>query len=1096
MTNESILTLAQQRKFADVVHRVKKNPTRNTWYKNDIDDYGATLAFLAAWLQSQNVLYDQNQDSKAIEAFECLLESHKKNPFSLNMKQGPVAGDFITTEALAPIHFILRSPFAEYLLGKLIKVGADLDVKNNNGRIPIEEAVFQKKWACVRIIAEKQKLSLSVFNSLLDFQKYGHALFHAVKNSQTAEAQKAAIALLDANAPLIDDLDKCGKSLLELAIDAGKTDIALKLIEKGASLSAKNKAQQTPVEYAAIHNKWEIVKAIANTKKTKSSLWNDDICHYTKAAALAIKANQADTAKLLIEQGTDLSQKLSDNNSLMDLIALYKNVTLVDYLLEGFSDPTKNRPVSQKHLQQLMASAMDKLAESDFDQNNPEHLAYHQRIADFIFSQTDLDVHDNSQAANYRNALLFFLLAERTNDATPHLIHTCYSHLFGIDKKQYDFWTLKTTNKKDLLSFSLKEIEENSVFKVGFFEGNPIKNNINDLIEQLKPLAAKSPRVALEIFRLYYFQENLPKAFKYLTIASDPLVKNPGLQDKAGHDALDLLNQLAQSHKKAMPFFAQIFQAIHQYVITPSIETVQKLAELLKNPNNSVVIGYLERIANSDNHYSKQSQKAVEILSQYYLEKQDYQKSAYWAFHFKPIGILEDYQIDLLKNDKIIKHLSVDDIKEILDKNKQEENFTGEVIEAILSGYITHEAFGSIYDPKIGTVVFYPNRRLLEVFVLTDEKLYSKLSFDLILEKLARRWDDLPEGQISKLLLYLITTHPGKLIRSGYFNDHIKNSSEYLEIKNNNTALTQEFYANAVKDLLFQPEGYKELGRWEAAFGDACITEIMARLKLNYTPSHIIDYAKNPREHHTQKILLILYGYILRYPDKPDLKTLKDSFQCPYTHLSDLYCLFNLIDENKNILPDNKDAWKKVLRSYAFDILNSHTQEITHTAKLEQEYANAIQNPVFARNRNGFLNAIGLETDTVKTIKQKQKEGLHYFFNRQSGNTLLDRINEKQQNSLIQHITEKYSSRYWKQHSSLESTELYNNLTNINSPMANKLNALKNYMSNEKNQEKTLHKIIEQEYIQFLSQAKDEDFEDFNTTPQSTADVSELKRCT
>ncbi|CAK9161192.1 unnamed protein product [Ilex paraguariensis] len=85
----------------------------------------------------------------------------------------------------------------------------------------------------------------SLEKSLMEYEVNGEGLREAIKNGDTAAVKKLLSEGVDVNY-----CDKQGSSVLHLAAVFNRTDIALALMECGASLDHKNSQGETPVDCA------------------------------------------------------------------------------------------------------------------------------------------------------------------------------------------------------------------------------------------------------------------------------------------------------------------------------------------------------------------------------------------------------------------------------------------------------------------------------------------------------------------------------------------------------------------------------------------------------------------------------------------------------------------------------------------------------------------------------------------------------------------------------------------------------------------------------------------------------------------------------
>jgi ankyrin repeat protein len=1070
----------------------KTSTTKNLWYKSDIYDYRMAFCYAVRGLQNfcaLLVIYD-NEDTLrdnvtrvnlAKEAVKELLDSHDKFSFSLN---------YHDEEGNTPLHYlaICEGEESEELLERIVKKGANLTIKNKNNQTPMSFAIQKNFWNLVTIIANNRKLNNSRSHQSQDSHQYGYALFYAVlKNEKTA-----ALALLNANTPLMNNVDQSGKSLLELAIDHANIDVIKLLIERGADLSEKNKDGFTAIEYAAINNKWAVVKTIAQQTPTKNTFFKKDTYGFQKALAIAIEVNQTDAAILLIKNSANLFAKNKNGQTALDLIARYKHTKIVNFLLESML--TDSFSISDKHIEKLIQSTVQYSSPINFDaQNSDEEIQnaqdYYFLYANFFFNQTDPDSTFKKNKTHYFNAILFSLLSGYPFSVRP-IILSSYLQFTGVsDKKYFDI----NYDKKN------KHFDISHIIKNSRFDKKTIEKNILELINQLKPFASNNNIIMTEIGKLYYFLGNYPDAIRYLTQASYTVVKNSDTNDDASHEAFDTLASLAtlcddkkpehipdsayqfsvKNHKSLF-----VFRDIKNYVETKNLGGLKKA---LQSPLcERAAIAYLEAIVSSDNNYSLQAEEAAMLLANYYYKHKNYEQAVHWGFFAKPINLLNEHQNALLYSSDILNYLSYNDLQDILTNNK-------------LTDFPDQKALLSILEAK-KSAVSYEYRKLVK-FIIAEPRFISRLSFQNIFNLLgtyvfSRNGENiysfLSSEEENILFSELIKNCPIDLIYSKYAYEipSILTSWDNSREHENDTTLFNKKSAAHFCDLKTEID---KLEHWFTVLGKDHFEKIITRIRLGYHPN---TQHEIPKDQRIKKILAILYGYILTHQDNPNVKKLLETFECSSDYLSDLYPLFKLIDKSETLNNSQKDKWKKSVREYAYKILEKSTGEITNTAVLQQRYSKAINDPVFAENRNSFFNAIGVQSNTTKEILKKQHEALDDFFNLLNGNTLIYKIDKDIQTKIINNITKKYQSSQ-SIFASEESKYLINILNNSNYDNHLKIDTIRKFMIESSFKNKTLYKIIQKVFIDYLSEKyKESDKEKESGNDKSITASSSTKNVT
>ncbi|CAN8284359.1 unnamed protein product [Cochlearia groenlandica] len=109
----------------------------------------------------------------------------------------------------------------------------------------------------------RSALNPAIENPLKDYEVNGEGLREAIKNGDTAGVKKLLKEGVDANYH-----DKQGMSVLHLTALFNKTDIALILMEHGASLEDKNAQGETPLECAPATLQYKMREKMEKMKST------------------------------------------------------------------------------------------------------------------------------------------------------------------------------------------------------------------------------------------------------------------------------------------------------------------------------------------------------------------------------------------------------------------------------------------------------------------------------------------------------------------------------------------------------------------------------------------------------------------------------------------------------------------------------------------------------------------------------------------------------------------------------------------------------------------------------------------------------------
>jgi ankyrin repeat protein len=142
------------------------------------------------------------------------------------------------------------------LISCLITLGANPDLKNNQGLTPFD-------YALLKGIKKRINAFRKVFQNQKKFKNSGSAslkVFHnAIKNGKIDLVKK----LVSSNPNLIIYKEvKLGETALHIAIAANQTEIAKFLLENNAKISSSNFFRRTPLHYAAIQGNLNLVKTL------------------------------------------------------------------------------------------------------------------------------------------------------------------------------------------------------------------------------------------------------------------------------------------------------------------------------------------------------------------------------------------------------------------------------------------------------------------------------------------------------------------------------------------------------------------------------------------------------------------------------------------------------------------------------------------------------------------------------------------------------------------------------------------------------------------------------------------------------------------
>ncbi|NCX93298.1 MAG: hypothetical protein EBX40_01310, partial [Gammaproteobacteria bacterium] len=129
---------------------------------------------------------------------------------------------------------------------------------------------------------------------------------------------------------MLEDVDEQGDTPLHHACRHANTEVASELLQKGASRTAKNHSNQTPILVAAHHQAWNVVALFAKYKIHSKS---NDSELYGEALKLAAQFEKTDLCLSLLEAGAPLL--LTQNtDSALHHAARHGNLKLIQSFLE------------------------------------------------------------------------------------------------------------------------------------------------------------------------------------------------------------------------------------------------------------------------------------------------------------------------------------------------------------------------------------------------------------------------------------------------------------------------------------------------------------------------------------------------------------------------------------------------------------------------------------------------------------------------------------------------------------------------------------------------------------------------------------------
>ncbi len=169
-----------------------------------------------------------------------------------------------TVEKETPLHIAAKSGYFS-IVERLLKLDADITLKDSLGRSALMLAVAQEQTTSVRALIERMKTKEISLNTERDNSGKG-LLHHAVARWTPIMTATLVEAGADVNMRTTE-----GDTPLHLAAAAGKTDIVRYLILRDADLLATNKLGATPLELAIEANKKEVAELLTKALQAQQA---------------------------------------------------------------------------------------------------------------------------------------------------------------------------------------------------------------------------------------------------------------------------------------------------------------------------------------------------------------------------------------------------------------------------------------------------------------------------------------------------------------------------------------------------------------------------------------------------------------------------------------------------------------------------------------------------------------------------------------------------------------------------------------------------------------------------------------------------------
>ena len=438
-------------------------------------------------------------------------------------------------------------------------------------------------------------------------------------------------------------------------------------------------------------------------------------------------------------------------------------------------------------------------------------------------------------------------------------------------------------------------------------------------------------------------------------------------------------------------------------------------------------------------------------LVRYYLDNNNFELAAHWAFLESKPGKLTETQKKAFKNVKVLCLLPGDVVFDILNDEQNEEFISTD----LLNNYILPEypdedgrIQAGIFKDEILYSALLPNDYLAYSGKLT----YFAISvFELFNDKKVQMKLNSEEKQ--KFLLYLLSVQPELLLNSVVYEYAQKLFCEASgEQQRKLIKLLPYFVENK---LSVQTGAYLE--------------RLLSLVNPTTFTDELVQFMRDMN--FPNKV----FAHILMNKNSPGFSSLEDEYIAVYQdHVSELNLVYDLIDKSKVIESKYKDKWKKELRTMAFEFLKQQSNEVDGNnvddiIELQKYLSEAKQNDIFTKNRNGFFAAINYETNTSKQIRQLQNYAIVTYFKKNTVKSILE-LYDSHQNTIFADIASKYVKS--QKIGTIESGEsLY--LVSLLSDKGRvgdfeKLEEIKTYLLCKENQNKKLYKIIQDEFRLFF----------------------------
>jgi len=217
------------------------------------------------------------------------------------------------------------------LISYLLKLGADINAKNQNDTTPIEIAESRDDELQIINLLVQGALPDNININLNDKEKkYYFALILAAKSGNTDSVKNMLEYGFNVN-----EQDPDGQTALMLAGYKGYLDTVELLLKNEADPNIKNVIKCTAMIYAALSGQTNVIGQLLKNKADPNI--QDD--KGNTALIYAVNKNHFDTVKLLLEKGADPDIKGEDGRTALADAANYDKYEMVRILTDHRADP-------------------------------------------------------------------------------------------------------------------------------------------------------------------------------------------------------------------------------------------------------------------------------------------------------------------------------------------------------------------------------------------------------------------------------------------------------------------------------------------------------------------------------------------------------------------------------------------------------------------------------------------------------------------------------------------------------------------------------------------------------------------------------------